>query len=178
MRYVSLYLSFFFFLSGCSPSGKEKKDKGIYFDLEGYVNKEISRLSKENPLIHKTVAVNGSAEHKRIKIADWRNELSALSAADINKTAWSGYFTADTEKTDSTVSYRSDDKKINVKELKIIKQKGRLKGIYILIRNTNMLYASADTLTYFPDSIYELRKTQQIRFLEPKRYRVTLKMKE
>jgi hypothetical protein len=157
--------------SGCNPADKNQKGDLSYFDLKGYFEKESLRLNKSNPVFTKTVMVNESSETKNIRIADWAKELSVFSEADINRSAWKGLFHI--EKNKEQEVYSSDDKKVPVKEVLITKTDGKVQGIKILIRTSNMLYSSADTLSYYPDSLYQIKKKQEIRLLSEKNYIIT-----
>src|SRR5690606_13797737 len=77
---------------GCNPAQKNQENALNYFDLKGYFEKETQRLSKSNPMVTKTVVVNGNAETKKTRIADWSKEFSIFSDADINRSAWKGLF--------------------------------------------------------------------------------------
>jgi hypothetical protein len=163
-------------LSACT-SGTEKKQVSAsrYFDLKEYITKEAKRLSLLNAEVDKYVEVNKSAEHKKLKIADWQKELSAFSDADINKSAWEGLFKLNERKDSKT--YVSDNEKVPVKSLSIQYKNGKIYGLQILISTVNSLYTSNDTLSYFPDSLYEVKKTQHIKLLNEKNYHITGKFK-
>lgn len=156
---------------GCNPAGKSQKNPLTYFDLKGYFEKEALRLSAINPLLTKTVSVNNMEETKKIRITDWAKELSAFSDADINRSAWKGLFNK--KNTGQQETYMSDNKKVPVKEVMISKRNGQVYGIRIVISYSNVLYSSADTLSYFPDSLYQVKKKQQIRLLAEKNYTIT-----
>jgi len=163
-------------LAACNPSAPKKQDaKLAYFDLKGYIARETRRLTALNPEIDKTVIVNNAKEQKKLKIADWPKELSSFTDADINKSAWQGLFTADKKKDSET--YITDQEKVPVKSLNISYKNGKIYGIRLLISNTNSLYTSNDTLSYFPDSLYEVKKAQNIRLLDGKSYTITGKFK-
>jgi hypothetical protein len=170
MRRIALLV--FGFLASCSGTEQRSPDAAIqYFDVQGYFNKEAQRLSKSNPTLNKTVVVNGATEQKSIKISDWNKELASFIDADINKRAWEGEFTAVNSK-NGTV-YSSDNEKVPVKRLEVIKDKDGITGVTIIIKNSNYLYTSSDTLRYFPDSLYQIKKAQHITLLSPKTYRIT-----
>ncbi|SHG21545.1 hypothetical protein [Pedobacter caeni] len=161
---------------GCGDSTvASQKNAHTYFDLKGFFEKERARLSQSNPLILKTVMVNDSSESKQLRIADWKKELSAFSDADMNRAAWKGLFQI--RKTTSGVAYTTDSKKVPVKEVLVMERNGKLYGLQILIRNSTTLYTSSDTLSYYPDSLYEVKKSQNIRLLSEKNYRITGKFK-
>jgi len=147
----------------------------LYFDIKGYFGKEISRLQRLNPIVNKTVSVNGAAESKTAKIADWAKELAIFVNADINKTSWKGSFK--TKEQDGVDIYTSDNKKIPIKKVSITWNGQKAGKIEIIIDNKNILYQSQDTLTYCPDSLYTIKKQQKIRLLKEKKYSVIGKLK-
>ena len=127
-----------------------------------------------SPYITKTVSVNDSAETQKIRVVDWNKELEIFKDADINKAAWKGMFKVD--KRVGTTHYRSDDEKIPVKKLSIFYEDGdnrSIRGLQLIISNNNILYESRDTLVYYPDSVYQVKKSQDILLLSKKNYQIT-----
>lgn len=162
-------LIFSLFICSCKPAANEQRNTDSeYFDVKGYFDLEVARLSKLQPTIQKTVAVNGEAETKAIKITDWKHELSAFNDAEINRASWKGLFSVSKKENENV--YTSNDKKVPVKKLKVVLVKGRINRISIIIQNSNILYNSIDTLTYCTDSLYQVKKQQNIRFLSNKNY--------
>ncbi len=175
MKNPSFLLIMTLFLGACNSAAPKKQSPALqYFDLKDYIAKEVTRLEQLNPEIDKTVMVNHSAEHKKLKIGNWQRELSAFSDADINKSAWQGLFQI--HKAKDVQTFLSDNEKVPVKSLKVSYHAGKISGIEILISNTNSLYTSNDTLSYFPDSLYQVKKTQHIELLKEKNYRITGKL--
>ena len=166
MRFIFICL-FFISFSACSYDNKEKENP-IYFELESYFKNEAVRLTKNNQLIDKTVMINGKAEQKKIKINNWEQEFSSFIDADINKASWRGSFTL--SKADTLETYTSESKKIPVKKVEIFLKDKKVVGIKIFIANKNDLYTSSDSLVYFPDSLYEIKKTQKIKLMDGKQY--------
>jgi len=154
-----------------STDRKELNTKKNYFDLQGFFDKEALRLASKKPFVNKTISVNDSSESKSIRISDWKKELSAFTDADINKSSWEGLFQI--SKSVGYEVYSSDDEKVPVKKVEVFKKNGAVKGLRILVINTNTLYNSVDTLSYYPDSIYQIIKKQDIRFLNTKEYKIT-----
>lgn len=171
MRKFLIIPCFLLFFSSCNMAEKKQKNNMSYFDLKGYFEKEALRLMKSNPVFAKTVMVNGNSETKQMQIADWAKELSAFSDADINRSAWIGLFRI--ERAKAREVYTSDNEKVPVKEVLITKRNGEVSGIRILIKTANMLYNSSDTLSYYPDSLYQINKKQEIRLLSEKNYLIT-----
>lgn len=172
MRNLSVLLSASLFFGACNSAVPKKQAVTVpYFDVKGYIYAEAGRLQRANPEISKTVMVNNDSEHKKVKIADWKKELSAFSDADINKSAWKDLFKLQKQK-DMEV-YTSGNEKVPVKSLSIFYRNGKVQGIKLLISNANLLYTSNDTLSYYPDSLYQVKKTQRIKLLKEKNYRIT-----
>lgn len=156
---------------GCNPAKENQKTSSAYFDVKGYFEKEALRLNAVNPLLTKTVAVDNAKETRKIHLKDWSKELSVFSDADINRNAWKGLFLV--KSTHEQDTYTSDHEKVPVKTIMVTKRNGQLYGIRMVITYSNVLYTSADTLSYFPDSLYQIKKNQKIRLLEAKNYTIT-----
>ncbi len=154
----------------CSLKEEKKATDKLYFDLEGYFTKEAARLAKENPTITKTVMVNDKVEKKQLKLENWKQEFGSFIGADINKASWKGSFRI--SKNENLAIFSSENEKIPVKKVEITYQNKAIRSIKILIATTNILYTSGDLLTYYPDSLYEIKKTQQIKLMKEKRYQV------
>lgn len=159
------------FYSSCTLKEQEKTTAKSYFGLDSYFKSEASRLTKANLQIDKTVMVNGESEEKNVKINNWEKELESFISSDINKASWKGSF--EIQKDNSKITYLTDNKKIPVKKVEITYRKDKIYGIKIFITNTNKLYTSKDSLIYYPDSLYQIKKVQQIKLMDQKMYQVT-----
>nr|WP_068892737.1 hypothetical protein [Pedobacter panaciterrae] len=166
-----LFCCFLFFISCDNSADKKQKTELTYFDVKGYFEKEVVRLNKKNPLINKVVSVNGANESKRIQIPDWKKELALFSDADINRASWKGLFQLKKSKDQET--YISENEKVPVKELTVFFRNNTAVGLKVLVKNTNSLYTSFDTLTYYADSLYQVKKMQNIKLLSKKSYTIT-----
>lgn len=157
-------------LGSCVRDEQNKAQIETYFNLKSYFKSEANRLNKLHLHVDKAVAIDGETERKQIQINDFKNELSIFIDADINKASWRGEFTV--KKEGEAELYTTKNEKIPVKNVEIRYQKNKLKSIQILVITKNILYVSSDILTYFPDSLYEIKKTQKIKLLKEKRYSV------
>ncbi|WP_316785449.1 hypothetical protein [Pedobacter frigiditerrae] len=165
-------------LLGVSCNLKEKEKASVittYFDLAGYFKKEAIRLSKENPSLNKTVFINGKEEQKNINIKNWEQEFKSFIDADINKASWKGSFNI--AKSGGQTTYTSHSDKIPVKKLEVSLENNRLTSIKVYITNVNDLYTSQDSLSYYPDSVYKIKKTQHIKLMATRQYSITGKFK-
>ncbi|UKT62443.1 hypothetical protein [Pedobacter mucosus] len=171
-----IFLVFAIGLISCNQRKEaEANTKLLYFDIKGFFKNEINRLQRLKPSVDKTVSINGSIENKKIVIQDWNKELAIFLNADINKTSWKGSFT--TYRKNESAIYKSASKKIPVKKISVVKENSIIKKIEILIAYKNILYQSNDTLIYYPDSLYEIKKEQDIRFLKKKKFVIVGKLK-
>lgn len=159
----------------CNVKEEKKVEDKMYFDLDGYFKKEATRLTKTNPTVFKTVVVNGKTEEKNLKLQNWKQEFSSFIDADINKASWRGSFTV--SKTDSLITYISENKKIPISKVEVRFLHQSIASVKIFINNKNYLYTSSDSLIYYPDSLYRIKKTQNIKLIDAKNYQVTGKFK-
>lgn len=163
------------FSAACSNYDDHAREQPLYFDIGSYFKAEAIRLTKANQTIDKTVIVNGKAEQKKLTITNWQQEFSSFIDADINKASWRGSFNY--KKLGEIETYTSANKKIPVKKLTVAFEGKKVKSIKIFIQNTNDLYTSKDSLTYFPDSLYFIQKIQKIKLMDGKQYKVIGKFK-
>lgn len=173
MKINTPLISFFLLFISCNmqPDEQQKNTKA-YFDLKTYFRKEAERLTAADRLVTKMVSINDSSETKSLKITDWKKELSVISDADINKASWKGAFLIKRKK--NLLIYSTSDEKVNVKKVIITYKNDKPSGFLLLLRTRNSLYTSTDSLSYYPDSLYTVNKTQDIRFLSKKRYKVEI----
>ena len=163
-------------LFSCRPEKPGSTIAGnSYFDLKGYLGKEISRYTETNPFVEKTVSINGKAESKNIRVIDWSKELAVFIDADINKSAWKGDFKVDSSS--NYAQYASTSEKIPVKQMFVFRADDKIVKVEIILSNRNLLYQSNDTLSYYPDSLYKIIKTQKIRLMDGKRYEIVGRIK-
>lgn len=171
---VFLYCCIVVFCASCNLKGEEKAKVKTYFDIETYFKAEAKRMAIKNGPIHKTVVINGKAEQKVISIKNWEKEFGAFIDADINKASWRGSFQV-SGKADTKI-YTSQSEKIPVKKLEVIEKKGKVISVQIFIHNINDLYISQDSLSYFPDSLYRIKKSQKIKIMGQKSYEIIGKL--
>ena len=158
-------------LPACKPEIKEKGVTAKYFDLKAYFKADSARLSRLNKPVRKTVTHNGVTETKEIKIDNWARELSSFSESDINKPAWRDSYTVQT--TPAMVIYTATDDDLKTREIIVNKTGDKVKYIVIYNYTKNILYYTNEKLTYWPDSLYKIEKTQHVRLLGLNKYVIT-----
>ena len=158
-------------MPACKPAIKEDAT-AKYFDLKAYFKADSARLSNLNKPVRKTVTHNGVTETKEVKIDDWSQELSLFSQSDINKPAWRDSYKVQT--TPTMAIYTAIDDDLKTREI-IVNKTDDDKVKYIVIYNytKNLLYYTKEKLTYWPDSLYKIEKTQQVRLLGLNKYVIT-----
>jgi len=156
------------FLAACKPDIKETGTTKTYFDLKGYFTVTASNLGAHNKPVFKTVIHNGNIESKKVIIANWEQELSLFTSSDINKPAWKDSY--EVQNTPNAIFYRTKDDDLDTKEITINKSGDKIKWIIIINHTKNPLYETKEKLTFIPDSMYRIEKTQKVRLLGLNRY--------
>jgi hypothetical protein len=157
-------------LPACKPAIKENAT-AKYFDLKAYFKADSARLTRLNKPVRKTVNHNGVTETKEVKIDDWSQELSLFSQSDINKPAWRDSYKVQT--TPTMTIYMATDDDLKTREIIVNKTGDKVKYIKIYNYTSNKLYYTIEHLTYWPDSLYKIEKTQHVRLLGLNKYVIT-----
>lgn len=150
------------------PEIKETGAELKYFDLKGYFANEDSLLTRQNPDVNKTVAHNGDAETKKVRIASWKKELNLFAESDINKPAWKQSYDVQTN-ADSTV-YKAKFQELKTREIIIRKKAGQVSGIAIINNTHNILYNTSEKLVYAPKAYYSIEKVQHVKIMGTNSY--------
>ncbi|RZA01359.1 MAG: hypothetical protein EOP47_11020 [Sphingobacteriaceae bacterium] len=161
-------------LPACKPAIKDDGVTAKYFDLKAYFKADAARLSRIKKTTLKTVTHNGATETKEVKIDNWERELSLFSEANINKPAWRDSYKIQT--TPTIVIYTAKDDDLKTREIIVNKTADKVKYIVIYNYTKNILYYTKEKLTYWPDSLYKIEKTQQVRLLGLNKYVITGKL--
>lgn len=158
-----------FLIASCSQKQEEKtSEPGKYFDLVAYFHNEATALNAAKPEITKTITKDGETEtHTFSDTINWKKELKIFSENGINKPAWSSSFAADTITEDgkNIITYKADDKKISVKEIKIFTDNSWQPTEICIKRNAkNFLYTSEQVLCYIPAKSYRVDSEMHVRW--------------
>lgn len=167
MNLKNLFWCFTLGLVSCNEPQSKPLDK--YVDLKGYFLKEALRLQKLNKTVLKTVAHNGHSESKIISSIKWVKELSLFIESDINKIAWEKRYRI----TNSSQSVRYDALNSDLKTQRIVINYGAnhsINSVEIINKTQNFLFDSEEKLKYFPDSIYQINKSQHVLLVGDNQY--------
>ena len=159
------------FVSCTKPNLKEAKGDLKYFDLKGFMHTDSAKLAAADPLITKTVNHNGETETRKLKIANWGNELSLFNGSDINKPSWRDSY--DIVVSGDTSVYKAKTPDLKTQRLTIARVNGKITAVKVFNHTKNMLYETSEQLNYFPDSLYSIDKKQHVLLLGNNRYVVT-----
>ncbi|WP_207532270.1 hypothetical protein [Desertivirga arenae] len=172
MRLKSIHIiSLLLLLTGCTNK-QEATEVKSYFDLSGFFSSESASLQNKHATVIKTVLQNGRAEQKTIGNINWETEFELFSSSDINKPAWNKSYRV--LHTAHGTEYIALDNKLRTRRIRIEKaQRGKAKHIYIRNEVNNMLYSTTEELHYYPDSLYEIRKTQHVIILGNNTYKIS-----
>jgi hypothetical protein len=141
-----------------------------YFDIKAFLKADTGRLNHSAPLVLKTVVHNGIQETKKVKIADWGQELSLFAESDINRPTWKNSYTIIDN--DEFLIYEAKSLELRTREILIKRERGKIKWILISNRTKNTLYQTYEKLTYYPDSLYLIEKRQHIRLMGNNSYMI------
>lgn len=155
-------------LQSCKPDIKESNANMKYFDIKGFFRSDSARLTKLNKPIFKSVKHNGVVESKKVTIKNWGTELSLFSESDINKPAWRNSYRITTDS--NIIIYQALVPGLKTREILIKKTGGKVKYIMIINSTKNILYSTLEKLSYFPDSLYLIQKSQTVRVLGKNNY--------
>ena len=165
------------FFSACTPTGEQNQTK-VYYDLEGFVKKQIALLAKEKPLVDKAATIKQQTQKQQTRDIDWAHELELFVQADLNKPAFrSSYAISQSDPLSYTYTLKPEEDKLTVRSLSIqldsaTRQPRRIEA---LLRTKNLLYESDRhvLMTCAPSAGNEWRVQQytidgyqQLRFFE------------
>lgn len=174
---IVLYLFFVVNLFSCTQKEAELSNEEYFFSLKNYFEEEAQRLTSQHALILKEVKRNAESEEKEIEIQDWRKEFGLFIESDINKLSWKDSYQEIVHQNESgnqdTLIYQSKDPKLRTQEILIIKEDKQIKEIAIKNAVKNYLYSSVEELKYYPDSLYEINKKQDVILLGSNAYYIS-----
>ena len=168
-----------FLLSSCNQAQDSLSDQISYFDLKSVVREDILQNKNNSCAALKTVVVDTVREEKIIAQVDWEKELQPILESDINKPAWKGKFLVDTLRGvipgQYSVIYKSVSDKINIRLLRVTFNSGNLEKIYIVKQIQSFIFASNQTIEYFPRAGFVVSGEQRAAMM--KRFNLNVEVK-
>jgi len=163
------------YATSCTEDKKAPDGQNAYFDIGGFFTTEAARLNRQAPQILKHVNHNGKIEEKTLKVTDWKQELDLFISSDINKPSWKNSYTIEKDK--NVTTYMALDTSLKVRKIRLQRNGKTISSIEITSRVNNEIYTSAETLSYYPDSLYTINKEQNVKGLGNNTYKIEGKIK-
>ena len=145
MRFIYLiFLLFALIISSCQSSAPPNQPN-VYYDVAGYVKRQVADLSARKPLVNKTVLINAKTSRQDSRDVNWSRELELFSQADINKPALrSSYYITRPDSLTYQYTLKKSEEKLTVRSLRVqldsvTRQPSRIEAV---LQTDNALYVS------------------------------------
>jgi len=149
-----------------------------FFDLEAYIEEQISDLNQEQPKVRKTISVEGQRETQQFDSLDYRTELKTFLNSDINRKAWVDKYKADSTFEGSQlkqVAYTATGEDLKTRLLRVQYEQGKVSDIYIENRTNSIVADVRQDLHFQPGQGYRLVTTQETVLSEEQEIEVEVK---
>ena len=96
-RILSLFCCLMALFLWACPRGEVENQLKLspFFDLQDFVDQEVTRLKTSGIRAEKTIELNGKSETQNLDAVDFDQELVLLRNADINRPAWLDQYKVD-----------------------------------------------------------------------------------
>lgn len=137
-------LLFTLIISSCQDPAPQNQPN-VYYDVAGYVKRQIADLSARKPLVSKTVLINNKTSRQDTRDVNWTRELELFSQADINKPALrSSYHITRPDSLTYQYTLKKSEEKLTVRSLRVqldsvTRQPSRIDAV---LKTDNPLYSS------------------------------------
>lgn len=107
------------FASGCADSNQQTQPN-VYYDVLSFVKRQITDLSAQKPVVHKTTVVNEKKSEEKTQVVNWNREFELFAQADINKPALrNSYQISRPDSLTYQYTLKSSDEKLAVQSLTV-----------------------------------------------------------
>ncbi|MFC5410495.1 hypothetical protein ACFPMF_14305 [Larkinella bovis] len=170
-------------IGACSNPAKEAP-AGTYYDLESYLEQQISQLKARNPTVVKQAGFGKDQEQQTTKGIDWSRELDLFLQADINKQAYQSSYQKN--RPDSlTYEYRlkaGENLPVQVLRVELDSVTHQPRLVKATLRTKNSLYESERNLWLESEQgvikRYHIDGFQRLAWLDEKRFLIEGELKE
>lgn len=145
MRFISSSFLFFALTVSSCQSAAPQNQPNVYYDVAGYVKRQIADLSTRKPIVSKTVLINTETSRQDIRDVNWTRELELFSQADINKPALrSSYQITRPDSLTYQYTLKKSEEKLTVRSLRVQLDSatGQPRRIEAVLQTANPLYSS------------------------------------
>lgn len=168
MQRLLPFLTLLFLISACTgdpaPGNTEAK---AFFDLAGYMDAEIQRLTEGKVLANKSITLNGKEEAQKGIAINYANDLRLFREADINRPAWLEKYVAEEQQLSGNhkiTTYTVSDSSLIVQRLMVEEDQGVPIKIEIDRKTGTVLSDGKHKLVYEPGKGYSVATKQVNRF--------------
>lgn len=177
MKQLFFLPAIFLLATACSGPGRGDAPAlpESFFDLKGYMQAEIQRLSEAQPRVLKRIAINGQSEEKNFDSLNYQKELDIFSRSDINKMAWLDKYKVDSTFQDgqlSRVTYTAQDKSLKTHLLEVQFSNGQVAGIHVRNQTESIVANVGQDMWYAPGKGYRLESGQSTALTKEKKVAV------
>jgi hypothetical protein len=106
-----LWIALLGWCGGCGPPAPEQASAAgqpLYFDVQGFLDRQMQHLNQVQPEVHKTVLdQQGEEERQTVRHLNWERELELFREVDLNRPALRDYFTV-TRHTDPATGHTTE----------------------------------------------------------------------
>ncbi len=158
----------FLFLGSCQTKESSQNKAVIkpFYDIKGFFNGEIKRLTDGGMTIQKTVSVNGKKETQVIEKPNFDEELKMFIASDINRPAWTDKYLVKEMPVGNhgfKYEYWSKDKNLRTKKIVVDEMYGNVnKTIEILNSDNSVVTETEAHLFYDINRGYKISTLQKL----------------
>lgn len=164
IKTLQLLFALFIVFTACNDI-KVKTQEKFYFSISPYIDQLVSELEQGETGLKKTAYLNDRKDSSFSESVNWESELSIFKEAEINKSAYRDKFEVDTtvNSDQNIITYKTTDKKIRVKFLRVTKNKsGEISSIEVNLKTDNTLYSSSQNLKLIPGKGFSVEGMQNI----------------
>lgn len=155
-------------MAACTPSSADAVEEELpFFDLRGYIDSEVDRLTEAKVRVNKTITLNGVSETKSLDEVNFSNDLRLFREADINKPAWREKYTTEEQSLSGShliTTYLAQDSNLIVLKLLVEEDQGVPIRIELERKTGTILSDGVHQLKYAPASGYSVKTKQTNRF--------------
>lgn len=164
MKKILLIFNVLILFAACDSKKDPSKtvDATPFFDVKGFFQGEIKRLTEGSVKIEKTVTIGGKSETKTFEKADFEKELALFVASDINKPAWRDKYRIEKTAGRSLESFLAKDEDLKTKRVDIYRfPPNGVTQIKIVNSDKSSVTESQQSLDYDIGKGYSIETFQQ-----------------
>ena len=145
MRFVYPCFLFVALIVSSCQNDAQQNQPNVYYDVAGYVKRQITNLSARKPLVDKRVRINAKTSRQDTREVNWTRELELFTQADINKPALrSSYQITRPDSLTYQYTLKKSEEKLSVRSLRVQLDSSthEPRRIEAVLQTANALYSS------------------------------------